>query len=180
MQAIETKYKGFRFRSRTEARWAVFFDSLNVKWQYETEGYRFKSGDMYLPDFWLPELQVWFEVKGDESGSGDERTKAEQLHNESTFPVVIAWGTPGEHSLSVFCTDSTDSSSGVLWWDKSQWTEIDGALRITTIDNGKHHYFRSNYEPTESIVGGDWRWSPRILKALNAAKAARFEHGEAG
>lgn len=27
-QVIETEYKGYRFRSRLEARWAVFFDTL--------------------------------------------------------------------------------------------------------------------------------------------------------
>ena len=32
-KAIETKYKGFRFRSRLEARWAVFFDALGIEWE---------------------------------------------------------------------------------------------------------------------------------------------------
>lgn len=35
IKAIETSYKGYRFRSRTEARWAVFFDALGVRWEYE-------------------------------------------------------------------------------------------------------------------------------------------------
>ncbi len=30
IKAIETRYKGYRFRSRLEARWAVFFDALSV------------------------------------------------------------------------------------------------------------------------------------------------------
>ena len=34
MKPIETEYKGYRFRSRLEARWAVFFDALNIKWEY--------------------------------------------------------------------------------------------------------------------------------------------------
>jgi hypothetical protein len=29
IKAIETSYKGYRFRSRLEARWAVFFDALD-------------------------------------------------------------------------------------------------------------------------------------------------------
>ena len=28
IQVIETAYKGYRFRSRLEARWAVFFDAI--------------------------------------------------------------------------------------------------------------------------------------------------------
>jgi hypothetical protein len=39
IKAIETRYKGYRFRSRLEARWAVFFDALGVEWEYEKEGF---------------------------------------------------------------------------------------------------------------------------------------------
>lgn len=35
MQAITTIYKNIQFRSRLEARWAVFFDTLNIEWKYE-------------------------------------------------------------------------------------------------------------------------------------------------
>jgi hypothetical protein len=55
IKAIETEYKGFIFRSRLEARWAVFWDALNVRWRYEHEGYETKMG-RYLPDFWLPSV----------------------------------------------------------------------------------------------------------------------------
>ena len=30
IKAIETYYKGYRFRSRLEARWAVFFDAAGI------------------------------------------------------------------------------------------------------------------------------------------------------
>ena len=39
IKAIETSYKGYRFRSRLEARWGVFFDALDIKWEYESEGF---------------------------------------------------------------------------------------------------------------------------------------------
>ena len=52
MRAIETTYKGFRFRSRLEAKWAVFFDAMGIPWDYEVEGYEF-DGERYLPDFLL-------------------------------------------------------------------------------------------------------------------------------
>ncbi len=38
MKAIETVYRGYRFRSRLEARWAVFFDEAGIDWRYEHEG----------------------------------------------------------------------------------------------------------------------------------------------
>ena len=33
--AIETEYRGIKFRSRLEARWAAFFDQCGWSWQYE-------------------------------------------------------------------------------------------------------------------------------------------------
>lgn len=51
---IETRYGGHRFRSRTEARWAVCLDALGLRWDYEPEGYELPGGTRYLPDFWLP------------------------------------------------------------------------------------------------------------------------------
>ncbi len=66
MKPIQTSYKGCKFRSRLEARWAVFFDSLGIIWEYEKEGFVLSTGDTYLPDFWLPQLDCFFEVKGTE------------------------------------------------------------------------------------------------------------------
>lgn len=65
-KAIETKYNGFRFRSRLEARWAVFFDKLGIKYNYEYEGFELSDGSKFLPDFYLPTFHggdLWCEVK---------------------------------------------------------------------------------------------------------------------
>ena len=58
IKAIETEYKGYRFRSRLEARWAVFFDALGVQWFYEHEGFDLGKSGWYLPDFWLPQSGI--------------------------------------------------------------------------------------------------------------------------
>lgn len=65
IKAIDTVYEGCRFRSRLEARWAVFLDTLGVRWEYEPQGYLVGARRRpYLPDFYLPELRWWVEVKG--------------------------------------------------------------------------------------------------------------------
>lgn len=70
IKPIETVYKGYRFRSRLEARWAVFFDACGVDWEYEPEGYDLGGGLYYLPDFLLHGLvgrvegDLYVEVKG--------------------------------------------------------------------------------------------------------------------
>lgn len=74
---IETLYSGYRFRSRLEARWAVFFDTLGVRWEYEKEGYDLE-GIWYLPDFWLPDHDCFIEIKGTEP-TKEEVEKAKLL-----------------------------------------------------------------------------------------------------
>ena len=70
MKVIQTEYKGYLFRSRLEARWAVFFDACGVDWEYEPEGYDLGNGLRYLPDFLLHGVEgrvtgdLYVEVKG--------------------------------------------------------------------------------------------------------------------
>lgn len=70
--AIETVWNGVRYRSRLEARWAIFFDALGVEHQYEPEGFDL-GGLWYLPDFWLPEQKLWLECKPVPATGDDER-----------------------------------------------------------------------------------------------------------
>lgn len=63
IEAIQTAWNGYTFRSRCETRWAVFFDFLGIKFGYEVEGYRLPNGVLYLPDFHLPKVNCWAEVK---------------------------------------------------------------------------------------------------------------------
>jgi hypothetical protein len=57
--AIETVFDGYRFRSRLEARWAVFFKKARIRYIYEPECFRmFTDGELYLPDFYLPDVNM--------------------------------------------------------------------------------------------------------------------------
>jgi hypothetical protein len=91
IQAIVTHYDGHVFRSRLEARWAVFFNALEIPYDYEREGYELSDGTRYLPDFWLPEQQCYVEIKGQEA-TISERRKALLLAQQSDHPVYIFEG----------------------------------------------------------------------------------------
>jgi hypothetical protein len=58
-------YAGERFRSSLEADWACTLDFYRIEWKYEPEGIQLPSGEGYVPDFWLPQIGTWIEVKGD-------------------------------------------------------------------------------------------------------------------
>lgn len=79
LKAIETRYKGYRFRSRLEARWAVFFDALGIRYQYEPQGFDL-DGVWYLPDFHLPDMMLWAEVKPTSPLSDADREKVGKLN----------------------------------------------------------------------------------------------------
>jgi len=87
---IETRYNGYHFRSRLEARWALFFDTLGISYEYEKEGYDLE-GTWYLPDFWLPEKQCWVEIKG-ENPTEEEIRKAKLLALYTGYEVYIFSG----------------------------------------------------------------------------------------
>lgn len=90
IQAIETTYAGCRFRSRLEARWAVFFDTIGWEWQYEPEGFERSWGwgetetvVRYLPDFYLPTTETWVEVKG---------SREALVADWQKMAVMVDWG----------------------------------------------------------------------------------------
>lgn len=93
IKAIETKYNGYNFRSRTEAKWAYVFDKLNIKYLYENEGYELENGDWYLPDFYLPNHGFFIEIKG-ANPNQKELDKCSFLANGSGEPVVMIIGNP--------------------------------------------------------------------------------------
>ena len=62
--ASEASYSGKIFRSRLEARWAILLDLLDINWDYEPSHYQVGPDLFYLPDFYLPDLKLWLEVKG--------------------------------------------------------------------------------------------------------------------
>ena len=64
VEAQPTVYRGTAFRSALEASWAATLDSLGITWEYEPETITLPSGTRYIPDFRLPDIGTWLEVKG--------------------------------------------------------------------------------------------------------------------
>lgn len=55
-------YHGVRYRSRSEAKWAVVFTQLGIPYIYEPQLFRLPAGN-YRPDFYLTEMRCYAEVK---------------------------------------------------------------------------------------------------------------------
>ena len=93
IKSIETYYKGYLCRSRTEARWMVAFDKIGIEFEYEPEGFDLGKAGKYLPDFYLPEFNSYAEVKG-RTFTLEEIEKAKELSTQSKKSVLFLTGQP--------------------------------------------------------------------------------------
>lgn len=169
---IETEYGGHRFRSRLEARWAVFFDQVGLDYEYEYEGFEM-DGIRYLPDFYIPSLDRWFEIKGKPLRK-EELNKCEEfcrrLDNENIkFSILI--GSP------VSCAVKIDDFYGILeyvWeWPSEKFPDN---YRIET---PKELVYTREYS---RFFKGLWvvpdKSEEEVAHAAIFAGKARFEFGE--
>lgn len=169
LKAIETVYNNHRFRSRLEARWAVFFNHLGIPWQYEPEGFDL-NGLYYLPDFWLPDQKCWYEVKGS-TPTVEEQEKAARLAKQSGFDVILAFGPVGDYPDDGFWIyRGGDAGYDNLYsWCVPSPIGPPCRSKVDPLPQYDLRFEGSNYRRDEF----DW-----ILDvAYSAAKQARFEHG---
>ena len=130
IKALETSYRGHRFRSRLEARWAVFFDAIGWAWEYEPQGYALRGGLCYLPDF-LVEGDYFVEVKP-ALPTDEEKTKALRLAKGLNSTVVFGIGPPDAKEIAYglggysYAADGGSPEDGRI---KSRWR--DGLLSFS-------------------------------------------------
>jgi hypothetical protein len=180
MKAIETRYRGFRFRSRLEARWAVFFDRLGIRWAYEPQGY-LVNGRPYLPDFelFLPDDQVVFaEVKSDSADlfEGEHVTLCRELANGTGRRVVLLVGVPAYRMYNQLAPNlPANSFTAVFFTDHGSKLTVADAYWfqqvVTNPETGALQFPHDDREARESFGQG-------LVDAVAAARSARFEHGE--
>ncbi|MBS3928323.1 MAG: hypothetical protein KGZ65_07910 [Sphingomonadales bacterium] len=110
VEAIKTVHNGISFRSRTEARWAVFFDTLGLSFEYEKTHFDLPDSQRYLPDFFLPELNAWFEVKAENDAIVTEEAYKARLLAASKpgIRVWLAIGPPRAEIPNILTLDDWD------------------------------------------------------------------------
>lgn len=164
MKAIETNYKGYRFRSRLEARWAVFFDALGIEWEYEPQGFDLGGGVRYLPDFFI-NRKYYAEVKPRVGEIGQfDKAMLMARHGQTVLglggvPDTIAYpvfGPVGQGQFETYdVAINSDSKYGPFFWccGVGLWENWRGDCGL---DDGN------------------------VLRAIALARSVRFEHGESG
>lgn len=191
IKAIQTQYNGYLFRSRLEARWAVFFDACGVEYEYEPEGYNLGNGLMYLPDFLLHGVDgrdggdLFVEVKGQMTDSdADKINRFAQLgmknpdqYGKSETAILVVGKIPEGDNMK----DITQYISDKGYDDHGDWPN---EFNFATIDGD---YFAAhpgiNHEGKFELFGDDSSYlqdmdSVKTERAYRLARCARFEHGQ--
>lgn len=169
IKPIETEYNGYRFRSRLEARWAVAFDAMGIKYEYEPEGFELPGGIKYLPDFKLTNVRfrgdrngrvpLFAEIKGELSEY--DKQKLEQF--SMIYPIVLIGNVPSKG------VDSITKENEEGWWS------------FRYIDGDEYPGLFCKYKQEIWFCGTDhdeFTGFNLIACGIEAAKRARFEHGE--
>lgn len=170
IKALETTYNGVTYRSRTEARWAVFFDELKLNFLYEHQGYAV-DGWPYLPDFLLLETTtptLYAEVKPYIGADPDGEQKLRNLiaGRGKERGLILPDLKPGDVTITVVGPDG----HGETWEDdRGTWL----------LCPGFYHYDVQAVPQRGCPQCGDessyWYESNSIRNAYTVARSKRFE-----
>jgi hypothetical protein len=194
LRAIETHAYGYRFRSRLEARWAVFFTELGVSWEYEPQGFDV-GGEPYLPDFKVVtgDLVYWYEVKPRNTRSCDKFRKFTELlglHDDGNLPwnleARLLSGDPydvfGEYYVCPRCGRPESPEA----FSNDEVGFLCHPCDMVTVSGGGNPaeigFAGIPYRPSKGWIAIDTQdfnlLNEKIDKACLKARKARFEHGE--
>ena len=178
IKAIQTEYNGIKFRSRLEARWAVFFDAVGVTWEYEPEGFELSNGIRYLPDFLLHGVEgrgsnengdLYIEVKGELKD--EDKVKIEKFSIPMIRPILVVGNIPDGNCSNFFTLfdDARERSGDEDYFYNLQFADADYYHAIPAVNK------KGNFE----LFGVDWDWDKYDFEATtdayNKARNAKFE-----
>jgi hypothetical protein len=169
IKAIETNVCGVYYRSRLEARWRIWFDSMGIPVNYEQVGFDV-CGTRYLPDFEVPEWGWHIEIKPDHI-TRMEAARIGRLfdtwgaHTEGALAVIR--GVPAYGQYTMRLSDDPTGSSFVF----AVCRRCDG-MGYVSEDGwglaGSHSCGDHERRPMDK--------HPRILSAYEQAMKAKFDH----
>ena len=163
-KVIQTFYNGYHFRSRTEARWAVFFDAIGFGYQYEPEGFVFYVGNekvTYLPDFFINDFDLYIEIKHENFEKETAYTELMLKLLNFDKPVAVLCGPPKngiQMHLPVWEIDCDSGMKTGQWYIEKSFFANSGDWYLNWTNDDELSFM--------SDIG------------LHASRKARFEHGE--
>lgn len=185
----------------------MFFDALNMKWEYEPEGFEVglkcdlehedscheewcHQPSKYLPDFFLPETETWVEVKGADNHI-DRTLLCKALDWGEGLPLTYnsRWSKRGLLILGPVPRPDRWPFHAIL----QHWKGVELTLALFTERGFEVTASLLNVETYGDSSTGSYDYNgplcdlnqysileiPRpVAQAYAAARSARFEHGD--
>lgn len=157
IKAIDTYYNGYYFRSRLEARWAIYFDLIGLKYEYELNGICV-DGVPYLPDFFIPDHNTFIEIKpiGALVYDYDDKPLQSGRENSRKYNSALEYLTKSGYKYVLLCGSPIEvlkCKDGAFWFVGADDDNLDNPV-LHEIDTFLHEF------------------------EAEAASLTRFEHGE--
>lgn len=167
-----TRYGKYLFRSRLEARWAVFMDLLSIEYEYEAhfeEVETVRGSFWYKPDFYIPRLEYYIEIKP-RKPTEKELGKAAGWAN-CIESIVIFYSLGPEGGNLMYWGPEKPRLSARLW----HWSQCPRCLKIGLNDGGE---LDCGCYDVEEVLGryGDIEFTrtPALMRAYSVANKYDF------
>ena len=170
IKPIQTKYKGYRFRSRLEARWAVYFDTIGLIWDYESEGFDLCEYGWYLPDFYLPQVQSFLEVKPSDYAISEDERKYHAFVTGTEKSIIIVTGSPDIKFYDCYMSFFNSNQDPVRCVRDVVFI---GMYHNYPIEEHRFYACPGEKDPLRENIVGDLE-----VYSVEKSRSARFEHGE--
>ena len=187
IKPIETVYNGYRFRSRLEARWAVFFQVMKIAFLYEPQGFHLKDGTLYLPDFYLPHFNVYVEIKSCREKDDGKAVEFALSGAEKVPGILICYGDPADHDIRFVTFWESDESGGGCYdtgsGDATFEFHIEDGVAVPHVyipdsKTERQFFMTKNIFAEYMCPPMAFASGAMVLYAETKARQARFEHGE--
>ncbi|CAH6420772.1 Hypothetical protein UVM_LOCUS241 [uncultured virus] len=171
-RAMRSRFGQQTFRSRLEAQHAALMAELGVRFVYEHATFRFHNDGptVYTPDFWLPDLQLFLEVKP--AYPHLEEMRKCELVAAAGHRIVLMYGavaSPHASEQHGRCYAHASAARGMSW--DASGARLAGDF-LWTFDDREARALLLPFLHT-----GDTRWDhERVRGAFDAVAVMRFDH----
>jgi len=101
LEKPSVKYAGITFAAQRHVEWAKFFTEHKIAWNYREHEITVAQNKFYVPDFWLPNLMLFFVVSPRVPDRKDQDIAVNVARNTG-FDVCVAWGNFSDYEYLVF------------------------------------------------------------------------------
>lgn len=168
------EFDGEYYDSQTEAAWAAYLTEHGVEFQHEPATYKLPAGQLYTPDFFLPEMDAYIEAK---NGNADNLAayKLSLLTYATGRQGFIVDGKPHYATVYAYTPEWTlkPSTGSRLQYDHRL------TRGISPLDK-KENIWIPDYDAEPELSGLELKAAKRVIEASTKlpTEAMAAEHAE--